>query len=316
MLISIVIPVYNEEKNLAALFEKLTSVIEGDQNNKYEVIFVDDHSRDNSHETIKRWSEQCERFPVRLIRLARNSGAQIADFVGYTYCRGDAAVYLPADLQCPPEIVPELAAKCSEGFTIVWGLRTGRRDSLFTRLFACIYYFLLKWLVKQDFQFMNVETCLIKRSALDQLLKIKDKNFNIVLLIASLGFRQCSVPVLRRERLSGSSKWTFRKKMKLLLDSIVSFSFIPIRIISYLGILVSFCGFILAGLQIYDKLSGVQKPMGWTSLIVLILILSGIQMLMLGVLGEYLWRAFDQLSSKPYYVIDSLVGFEEKEKDR
>ena len=316
MLVSVIIPVFNEEKILRPLFEKIKAVLSGDKSTDYEIVFIDDCSRDSSFSILEGLSREDSPFPVRIIKLARNVGTHIGLQAGMRYCRGDAAVIIAADMQCPLEAIPELVARHREGFPVVWAIRTERRESIWNRMFARCYYLLLKMLVKQELHYFDIESFLVNRQIMNQMKDIREKNSNILLLIMSLGFKQGLIGVKRLERTTGRSGWTLSRKIKLLVDSLVSFSYLPIRLISYLGIFISLSGFILAGFQIYDKLSGVQKPMGWTSLIVLILILSGIQMLILGVLGEYLWRAFDQLSSKPYYVIDRLVGFEEKEKDR
>ena len=312
MLVSVIFPVYNEQENLNPLFDQLTSALNGDPTTNYEVIFVDDCSNDNSFAILQELSRRKSRFPVRVIRLSRNSGSHLALLAGIKYCRGDAALDMAADLQCPLEAIPALVAKHREGFPIVWGQRVKRQDPLITVFFSKIYYRLLKILVKQDFPFSDIETCLFDRKIINQLKAIREKNTNLFLLISTLGFLQGSVVVERRERQAGRSGWTLGRRIKLMLDSLLAFSYLPIRFISGIGILISIAGFILAGQQIYDKLTGVPKPLGWTFLVVLILILSGIQMLMLGLLGEYLWRVVDQTSTKPFLVIDSLIGFDDQ----
>jgi len=312
MLVSVIIPVYNEQENLAPLFDQLTSVLNGDTTSTYEVIFVDDCSNDNSFSILQELSRKESRFPVRVIRLARNSGSHLAVLAGIRYCRGDAALDMAADLQCPLEAIPALAAKHREGFPIVWGKRVKRQDPLLTVLFSKIYYRLLKMLVKQDFPFADIETCLFDRKIINHLKNMQEKNTNILLLISSLGFKQGFITIERRERRAGRSGWTLGRRFKLMLDSLLAFSYLPIRFISVLGILISLAGFIFAGIQVYQKLAGTQIPQGWTLLVVLILVLSGIQLLMLGVLGEYLWRAVDQVSTRPFLVIDRLIGFDDR----
>jgi len=315
MLISVIIPVFNEEENLYPLYDSLRRVLEADRDNEYEVIFIDDCSTDSSFSILKELSRREAGFSVRIIKLARNAGTHIGLLIGARYCRGDAAVFIAADLQCPIEVIPRLAARHSEQFPIVWGVREKREDPLLTRIFARLYYGLLKLLLGQKLSFLNIETFLIDRKVVEQLKSIREKNTNILLLISGLGFNQCSITLARRQRHRGRSGWTLSRKIKLLVDSLVSFSYLPIRFISYLGIVISLAGFFLAGVQIYEKLIGVQKPLGWAFLAVIVLILFGIQMLMLGVLGEYLWRALDQISSKPLFVVDTLVGFDRSDKE-
>ena len=315
MLISVLIPVYNEEGNLHPLYEKLVRVFESDPENDYEIIFVDDRSKDDSFAILQELARRNSGPPVGVIRLSRNSGSHVALLAGAYYCRGEVAVVISADMQCPLEAIPELVKKHQEGYPIVWGVRESRKDPILTRVFSWFYYIILKLLVKQEFRFFNIETFLIDRKVINQLVSLREKNTNVILLISSLGFDQGSINVHRLERVWGRSSWTLGRKIKLMIDSLVSFSYLPIRFISYLGIFISLCGFLLAAVEIYQKLTGTPKPLGWTFLIVIILVIFGLQLLMLGIVGEYLWRAFDQISAKPMFVVDCLEGLEKSPEE-
>ncbi|MFH1068225.1 MAG: glycosyltransferase family 2 protein [Candidatus Glassbacteria bacterium] len=310
MLVSVVIPVFNEQEILPLFFSRLCEVLGADRDTDYEVIFIDDGSRDSSFRLLEEFAAGNHPFAVRVIKLARNAGAHPAILAAFNRCRGDAAIDFAADLQCPVESIPRMAAKFREGFEVVWGIRKERRDPLLTRVMAGVFYYLLRLLVKEELRMNNVETFLIGRKVIDYLNSFREKNTNVLILVKSLGFSQAEVLVERGRRLHGKSRWSLAKKIKLFLDTLLSFSYLPIRFISLLGILVSLAGFVLAAQQIIEKLAGAAKPAGWTYLVVLILVLSGIQMLMLGLLGEYLWRAMSQLSTRPEVVIDRLVGFE------
>jgi len=310
MLVSVVVPVFNEQDNLPVLFGRLREVLGTDSATGYEVIFVDDCSRDSSFRLLEEFAAGENPFAVRVIKLARNAGAHQAILAAFRLCRGDAAIDYSADMQCPVELIPLMAAKFREGCEVVWGIREERVDPFLTRVMSGIFYYLLRLLVKEELRMNNIETFLIGKKVIDYLNSFREKNTNVLILIKGSGFRQAEVSVKRGPRLHGKSGWSPGKKIKLFLDTLLSFSYLPIRFISLLGILVSLAGFVLAAEQIIEKLAGTQKPLGWTFLVVLILVLSGIQMLMLGLLGEYLWRAMSQISPRPEVVIDRLLGFE------
>jgi polyisoprenyl-phosphate glycosyltransferase len=314
MLISIIIPVYNEQDNLRPLFSALRESFAGKPEYRYEVVFVDDFSTDNSFDILSEFATSPD-YDVRVIRLARNSGSHVALSAGLQHCSGDVAVYIAADLQCSPEAIFKLIEKHMQGYPIVWGVRDSREDKWIIRLFSSIYYRVLEALVKQVIHFSDIETFLIHRKVIDQFQDVREKNTNILLLIACLGFKQDAVVVEHCPRRSGKSGWTISRKIKLLIDSLVSFSYMPIRAISLFGIFFSLCGFAWAVLEIILYLQDNSRPLGYTSIFVLILLVSGLQLLMLGVVGEYLWRAFDQISSKPMIVIDEMLGFKTKHTD-
>lgn len=311
MLISIIIPVYNEEDTLDALFDLLTEFIpQWKAQYDYELIFIEDGSTDRTFERLREKARTLRDTPVRIVRMARNFGTHIGLMAAINYCRGDAAIYIAADLQCPLETIPRLATKFLEGCDVVWGVRIARKDPLLSRITAKAYYALMRLLMHREMRFHNVETFLISRKVIEQLKRFREKNSNLLILIESLGFKSSSMPVGRLERIAGSSKWSLLKKLKLFIDSLVSFSYLPIRFFSFMGILISLAGFGMAGLQIYQKLIGLNKPTGWTFLVVIILLLSGFQMLMLGLLGEYVWRILDQVNSRPLYIVDQIEDFD------
>lgn len=303
-LISVIAPAYNEEESLPLLRERLTAFMADADQYAYEIILVDDHSSDKTPELVREWADADDR--IRLIRLSRNFGSYSAIDAGLTECRGDAAVFMAADLQDPPELVPKLAAKWLEGSDIVWAVRAEREgESISTKLFSQLYYTVMRTLALPDMPKKGADFMLMNRKVIDAYLAIPEKNVNFVCLLFWMGFRQSFVPYVKQARAQGESKWTLGKKMKLFVDSVVSFSFAPIRFMSAAGALFALAGLGFAAVVFFTRLFGLHGPgTGYSALMVTLLTGLGLIMLMLGVIGEYLWRAFDEARGRPRFIIE------------
>ena len=302
--VSIVTPAYDEEENLALLYERIRSALEGID---WEWVIIDDHSSDSTFAQILDMSEADGR--VRGVRLARNSGTHISARCGLDHSRGDAVVVMASDLQDPPEAIPRLLEKWGEGAQVVWAVRAQRRgETLFKRGASRFYH----WLIRKstgikELPAKGADFFLVDRIVVDALKGFRERHGSILMLITWLGFRQVSVEYDKQARIHGRSKWTLEKKLKLVVDSILSFSYLPIRAMSYIGIGVAVAGLVYATIVFVNAVTG-NPPEGWSSLMVVVLMVGGILMLMMGVIGEYLWRALDEARARPAYVIEQTTA--------
>ena len=302
-LVSVVTPAYNEESNLPVLYNRLSDAL-GALDVDWEWIVVDDHSSDRTFASIGNIAGRDQR--VHAIRLARNFGSHMATTCGLFASKGHCAVIIAADLQDPPEALGSLVAKWLGGAQVVWAVRHRREGEKATTIgYSRLYYMVMRRIVGlTNMPATGADFFLVDRCVLDAFRHFKESNVSIMALISWMGFRQETVTYDKHARLHGRSGWTLKKKLKLLVDSVTSFTYLPIRLMSYLGFLVAFAGFIYAGIVIANALSG-HPVQGWSSLIVVVLVIGGIQMLMMGVLGEYLWRALDESRGRPRYLIEA-----------
>ncbi len=299
--LSIVTPAFNEEKNLPLLYEKLVAELDGAA--KWEWIVIDDHSRD---ETFKVLSDLAAKDPrVRGVRFTRNFGSHRAILCGLERMKGACAVVMAADLQDPPEVVPELLAKWKEGFKVVWAVRSKREGVGAGSLFMSrLYYFMMRRFVGlKDMPAEGADFLLLDRRVAEALRQFHENHFSVFAMITWMGFKQTGVVYDKKARLHGESGWSLEKKLKLALDSIVSFSYQPMRLISALGLLSMLAGGIwLAWELLNPDLSTLGE--GWSRFAALLLMVSGMQWAMMGVLGEYLWRALDEARRRPRFLIE------------
>lgn len=306
--LSVVVPVYNEEKVLHVLYTRLSRVTESEPGMGWEFIFVDDASTDRSVEILKGLAATDNR--VRVIRFSRNFGSHQAIMAGLSYASGDLAVNLSADLQDPPEVIPAMVRALKEhGAEIVWAVREAREDPWSKVLFARLFYLLMRAIALKDTPPTGADIVLMTRKVLETIVGMRDKNISLFSLILWSGFTQTSVPYRRERRQEGSSKWTASKRIKMVIDSVVSFSYFPIRFISGSGIVISTIGFAYAAYVVFNTLVLQTTAPGYASLMVVILVLSGFQLLMLGIVAEYLWRALSEIQHRPSFIIAERIGF-------
>jgi dolichol-phosphate mannosyltransferase len=311
-LLSIVVPVFNEDANLRRFHEAVTSIVQRIGGFDWEFVFVDDGSRDRSFAALEELRAGDRR--VNALRFPRNFGSHVAIAAGVDYCRGDAAVIMAADLQDPPELIPTFIDRWREGFDIVWGARAGRDESLGRRWFMAAFYAVVRRFAIPTYPKGGTGSfCLISRKTIETFRQCAERNRLTFGLIAWSGFRETQVPYHRPARQAGASSWTFGRMVKSAVDTFISFSFLPIRAISYFGLVVSLISFVFGFYVIANKLLFGTHVEGWTSVMLAVLVLGGVQLTMIGVLGEYLWRILDESRGRPLYVVDRSLGFAAKE---
>lgn len=302
-MLSIITPAHNEAENLPKLYAELQQHLQGLE---WEWILVDDHSSDNTLGVFSRLAAEDPR--LKGIRFSRNFGSHKALTCGLREARGDAAVILAADLQDPPHIILELVEEWKQGSQLVWAVRAARPGESYVNLaFARFYYWLMRRFVGlTSMPATGADFFLADRVVLDALRQFNESNVSLFALISSLGFRHSQVTYDKVARQHGRSSWTVGKKIKLLIDSVAAFTYLPVRYMLAFGSLVGICGFLYALFIIFHYFQG-DPTAGWSSLMVVVLLLGGMQMMMLGVLGEYIWRALDESRARPLYLIEQVV---------
>lgn len=309
-LISVIIPAYNEEENIPIIYHRLLGIAsDGTFPFPMEFLFVDDGSTDHTVQILSELAASDSR--VKVIRLSRNFGSHNACRAGLAHAKGEAAVVIAADLQDPPELIPRLTEKWENGSNVVWAMRDAREDSGKKIFFANLYYRLVNSIALANYPSTGADVFLIDRKVIDAVTTHPEKNSSLVGQIFWAGFQQTFVTYKKEKRHAGRSKWTLSKQIKLAIDTFVSFSFFPIRLISYSGIVLSLLGFAYAIFLIFNKLFLSNVIPGWSSLMIVILFVSGIQLIMLGIIGEYLWRALDAARPRPLFLVEKKIGFGE-----
>jgi dolichol-phosphate mannosyltransferase len=304
---SIIIPVYCNEQNVWPTFRKIhEAVILHNPKMVFEVIFVDDGSYDNSMEKLIELRDAYKDI-IKVIKLTRNFGQVNALYAGYAHSRGKCIVNISADLQDPPELINDmLKYHFEENYPIVVCTRSEREESYFRRKTSSFFYKAMRKLSFSNmppggFDFLLVGSK-IKKLILDNM----EANAFWQGQILWTGYRAKFIPYKRMAREIGESKWTFSKKLKYLIDGVLGYSFFPIRIMSILGLIISLSGFVYAIVIVIAKFAGSYPFQGWAPLMVIVLFLSGFQMLMLGIIGEYLWRTLDEVRRRQLYIIDEI----------
>ena len=306
--ISFVSPAYCESQNLPVLYDRIKAVMDR-IGRTWEWIIVDDHSPDDTFDVI---TDLAERDPrVRGVRLARNYSSHTAITCGLHDATGACAVVLAADLQDPPEVVPELLEPWEDGAQVVWAVR-GKRlgEKRRTLFFARLFYFVVRNFVgMKEMPATGADFFLLDRRVIDGFCQFGETNVHILALITWMGFRQETIVYTKQARLHGESAYNFEKRMQLVLDCVTSFTTRPIRLMGLVGFLVALAGFVLAGRIVWEVfVLEAGPPEGYASLIVAVLVIGGVQMLMMAVLGEYLWRALDEARRRPRFLIEAHVG--------
>ena len=302
-LVSIVVPIYNEAEVLDELLQRLRGVLE--PLGPYEVVLVDDASTDSSWERLLSHAADDRRF--RLIRLSRNFGHQVAITAGLDAARGDVVVTMDGDLQDPPEVIPSLVAKWREGYDVVYAVRTEREgETLFKRGTAAAFYWLLARLSPTDIPAQAGDFRLLSRRAARALSQMPERARFLRGMSSWIGYRQIGVPYRRDARYAGSTKYPARKMMRFASDAITSFSSAPLRVVSGIGLFfVVFCAGYLA-YSLYAKFATDDTVPGWTTVVVLVLLLGGVQLVGLGIVGTYVARIFEESKRRPLYLVDEV----------
>lgn len=304
--LSVVVPVFNEELSIEASYVRLTEVLEG-LDDSYELIFVNDGSKDRSADLLRKIAVTDTR--VSLINFSRNFGHQMAITAGVDYARGEAIVVIDADLQDPPEVIPLMVEKWREGYDVVYGQRLSRQGEHFLKkTTAAWFYRLLKRITEIDIPLDTGDFRLISRQVAEVLRGLREQSRFVRGMVSWIGFRQIGIPFARQERFAGQTNYTLRKMLGLAVNGIVSFSSLPLRIASYVGVIVAFMGFILGLYGIFLKVFTHATLVGWTSLLVAISFIGGVQLMVLGIIGEYISKIYDETRKRPLYVVAEVQG--------
>ena len=302
----VVIPCFNEEQVLPELLGALAAL---DQSLPFPVIFlfVDDGSSDG---TLGILEDLCRRDPrAACMSFSRNFGHQSAVSAGIQHARGDMVAVIDADLQDPPSVIPAFVEKWRDGFDVVYGIRKNRKEHLALRMAYGMFYRILKRIAHVDVPLDAGDFALMDRRVVDEINSMPEHNRFIRGLRGWVGFRQTGVEYERHARHSGESKYNFNRLLKLALDGLISFSSVPLRLASWLGALAAILGFGYLLYAFFARLAGVSIPEGWTSTVVTILFLGGTQLMVLGILGDYIGRIFDEVKNRPNFIPREALGW-------
>lgn len=305
--LSIITPAHNEEANLEALYQAVKSSFE-ETNIDWKLIIVDDHSTDDTPHVIARLTKEDKR--VCGVRLARNIGSHNAILCGIKLADSQMISVLVADLQDPPEVLLEMIKTMGEEYHVVWAVREEREGiSLSEKLFSRLFYVVMQRILKRrDIPITGADFFLIDWKVAHLMRGIRETNINIFAYIQWAGFNQTTIPYTKKSRLRGISSWSFARKIKLFIDSIVGFSYQPIRFMSVIGLLTALIGFCYAIVVAINHFWQDVPVQGWSSLMVAILIMGGLNLAAMGVLGEYIWRALDEIRGRPIHTIEAYFG--------
>jgi dolichol-phosphate mannosyltransferase len=305
--LSLVVPCYYNELNVPDTVPELLALGDKLPDLELELVFVDDGSGDRTLELLlefqRRYPEQ-----IKVVKLTRNFGAVAAAQAGFTVATGDCVGMTAADLQDPPEMFIEMARHWAGGIKAVYAVRVDREEPFAQKAFSKVYHLLMRKFALPTYPEGGFDTFLVDRQVIDELNRMREKNTSITSLVNWLGHAHVTIPFVRRRRKKGKSRWTLTKKIKYFIDSFVALSYAPIRLLSVTGLIVALSSFVYAGVVIYSWASiGIQVK-GWASMVAILSFVSGVQMMMLGVLGEYLWRALDETRRRPPFVIDEIFA--------
>jgi dolichol-phosphate mannosyltransferase len=306
---SFVIPIYNEEATITELYRRVSLVMDR-MDGEVELLLINDGSRDRSLELMRKLHQEDRR--VNYLSLARNFGHQIAVTAGLNFARGQVIVILDADLQDPPELIPDMVEKWRQGYELVYAQRTQRRrESWFKRMMAYLFYRILKRLADVDIPTDTGDFCLMDRKIVDALNAMPERNRYIRGLRAWVGFRQTVLRFERDPRFAGEVKYTFRKSLALATNGLVSFSRVPLRLATYMGLLAATLALIMVVLILYWRLVQPYSPVtGFAMIAMSVFFLGAVQLICIGILGEYIGRIYEEVKGRPLYTLAEVGGFE------
>lgn len=309
--ISIIVPAYNEEESLPFLYERLTKLMDSIKNYEFEVLFINDGSKDKTLEIIKELRQKDARFCY--VNLSRNFGKEVAMMAGLDYAKGDAVIFIDADLQDPPELIPELIKYWEEGYDDVYAKRKSREGETFLKKFTSkMYYKVLQKLSRVEIQKDTGDFRLLDRRCVNALRKLRESQRCSKSMFSWIGYNKKEVLFDRDARVAGKTKWNYKKLVDLAIDGITSFTTSPLRLATYISIPT----FIILGayfIYVIAKSCVVKEAIqAYQAIILLILFFSGIQILLFGIVGEYLGRIFNETKNRPLYLVDEYNGEKEK----
>jgi dolichol-phosphate mannosyltransferase len=306
------VPIYYNELNIPPFYQALTETVLSQKAFDYEIIFVDDGSLDNSFAELLKLRALDSK--VKIIKLARNFGGHEATITGFSYATGDCLTVIAADLQDPLELIMEMYEKWQTGCKVVLAERESRNDKWHEKLFASLYYSIIKKHVLPNIPRKGFDAFMLDRQVYEHIIRMSGKNTNINGLILWCGFPYETILYTRKKREIGKSRWTFAKKVKTFIDTFLGFSYLPIRWMSVIGLLISLIAFAFAVWILIDVIVNGSPIAGWPSMMVVFLGVAGIQLIFLGIIGEYLWRNLDETRQRPLTVVEATVGIDEENK--
>jgi len=311
-MISVIIPIYNEEENIDSLYQRLNGVLKG-TGDTYEILLVDDGSTDRSVELIKNYIKDDDN--LKLLRLSRNFGHQAAISAGISVAKGNKVVIMDGDLQDPPEVIPKFISKLDSGYDVVYAIRKGRKEKLFKKVAYAVFYRLLRLISEIDIPLDSGDFCIMNEKVLNALKKDLPEHIRFVRgLRAYVGFKQMGLEYSRDSRYAGKPKYTLSKLLKLAVDGLFDFSRLPLRLASYFGFMVAFTSFIIGVFFVFHRIfdfkifgySPIDNP-GLATTVVGMFFLGGITLIVLGIIGEYIGRIYIEVKKRPSYLISNII---------
>jgi dolichol-phosphate mannosyltransferase len=307
--ISVVLPFHNEEDNLLILYERLTTVLRA-TGLTYELVFIDDGSKDASVAHMHKLMAHDPR--IVLVELARNFGHQVALSAGLEYTCGRGVIVMDTDLQDPPEVLPQFIARWQEGYEVVYAIREQRKENRFLLLGYKLFYRILQRVANIDIPLDSGDFCIMDRRVVDVLVAMPERNRFVRGIRSWVGFSQVGLAYERHARSTGKPKYTLRRLINLALDGIISFSYMPLRAITMVGLTVSIFALFMAAFYAFQRLALGLNPPGFPTIIVAVFFLSGVQLITLGVMGEYIGRIFEEVKQRPLYTVRQVTGLEHR----
>jgi len=311
---SIIIPVYNEQEVIGESYNRLTSVMRG-IGEPYELIFINDGSCDDTESIV---TALCEKDDcVRLLNFTRNFGHMPAVTAGMDHAMGKAVIVIDADLQDPPEVLPEMVSLWKQGYDVVYGKRKQRKgETIFKRWTSKMFYRLLCWITNVNLPLDTGDFRLIDRKVCDTVNRLKEKKRYIRGLVGWVGFRQIAVEYVREKRFAGETKYPLRKMIAFAMDAITSFSYKPLKLATTIGFIISLCSFGYMLFVFYQRIFTDSTITGWASTIALILFTQGIVLMILGLIGEYIGRIYEETQGRPIYIVREEINNNQLERDQ
>jgi dolichol-phosphate mannosyltransferase len=313
-LLSLVVPVYNEAEVLPAFYERTSRALTGLLDLEYEIVFVDDGSRDDSYGQLAAFASRDPR--VRVLKFSRNFGHQIAITAGVDHARGDCVVVIDSDLQDPPEVIPQMVDKWRAGFDVVYGVRAERDgEGAMKLLTASAFYRLLNRLTSLQIPTDVGDFRLMSRRAVEELKQLREKDRFVRGLVSWIGFNQTGVSYHRDKRYAGETKYPYRKMIKFAFDGITSFSTVPLKLATWCGYGASMLAFLYLASVFVQWMLDITVQ-GWATMMVAVLFIGGVQLICLGILGEYLGRIFNEVKRRPMYVVEEILASDGRSQAR
>jgi len=307
--LSVIVSMYNEEDSLKSFFTEIKKVLNSLTKYSYEIVCVDDGSTDKTFSLLNQYAKKDER--IKVIKFSRNFGKEYGMMAGLKYCKGRAAIPIDVDLQDPPELIARFVEKWEDGYDMVYGIRKDRQsDTFLKRMTAKMFYKIYNLMTRSPIPYNAGDYRLIDRKVINAILSLKENNIFMKGIFGWTGFKSVGIKYVRQKRVAGDSKWNYWKLWNFALDGITASTTLPLRIWSYLGTILATSGMAYAlYIVIRTIIKGIDVP-GYASLLVFILVLGGIQMIILGIIGEYIGRIFMEVKNRPLYIVEEKVNID------